>query len=180
MDNAQVKLKVQFVEAPASQLALTPPSDSTESISTASAEEETPPPVAPIELAATADPAEAGLYTATFVPRHTGGYLVTADVTDPKGVILGQAQAGWTSDPAAEEFKSLQPNRALLESIASRTGGEIIEAGELDSFAAGLPDRESPIMEAWSFPLWHQAWVLLFALGCFVAEWGLRRWNGLA
>ena len=180
MDNAQVQLNVQFVEAPSSRLALPSPSGSTEVISAAAPEDVATPPVAPIELTATADPAEAGLYTAMFVPRRTGGYLVTANVTDPKGMILGEDQAGWTSDPAAEEFKSLQPNRALLESIASRTGGEIIEAGDLDSFATGLPDRESPIMEAWSFPLWHQAWVLLFALGCFVAEWGLRRWNGLA
>jgi len=39
---------------------------------------------------------------------------------------VGRAESGWTSDPAADEFRSLKPNRALLENIAKRTGGEII------------------------------------------------------
>jgi hypothetical protein len=92
----------------------------------------------------------------------------------------GRAEAGWTSDPAAEEFRSLKPNRALLETIAKRTGGEVIPARSLESFAKGLPKRKAPITETWTSPLWHQAGVFLFALACFVAEWGLRRWRGLA
>ena len=38
-----------------------------------------------------------------------------------------------------EEFRSLKPNRALLESIAKQTGGEVIAANKLEDFAAGLP-----------------------------------------
>jgi hypothetical protein len=34
-------------------------------------------------------------------------------------------------------------------------------------------------MEPWSKPLWQEPAVYLFALGCFVAEWGIRRWKGL-
>src|SRR5947199_1621374 len=66
-----------------------------------------------------AEPAstEAGLYEATYVPRETGGYLAEAAVTDPDGVDVGRVQAGWTADPAAEEFRSLKPNRAFLETI---------------------------------------------------------------
>ena len=128
-----------------------------------------------------AEPAssDAGLYQTTFVPRETGGYLAQAVVTDAFGVEVGRAEAGWTSDPAAEEFRSLKPNRALLESLAKRTGGEIISAGKLDDFVRGLPQRKAPITESWTSPLWHQTGVFLFALACFVAEWGLRRWKGL-
>jgi len=43
-----------------------------------------------------------------------------------------------------------------------------------------LPNRKAPITESWTSPLWHQAGVFLFALTCFVAEWGLRRKRGLA
>ena len=71
-------------------------------------------------------------------------------------------------------------NRALLESIAKQTGGEVIAADQLDGFAAGLPNRKAPITESWSYPLWHQPAVFLFALACFVAEWGLRRSKGMA
>ncbi len=129
-----------------------------------------------------AEPAlnEAGRYDANYVPRATGGYLAEAVVTDAEGVEVGRAQTGWVADPAAAEFKSLQPNRALLETIARQTGGEIIAATDLKDFAEKLPNRSAPITESWSFPLWHQPLVFLFALACFAAEWGLRRWKGLA
>jgi hypothetical protein len=129
-----------------------------------------------------AEPAlsEAGRYDAVYVPRDTGGYLAEAVVTDAEGVEVGRAQAGWASDPAAEEFRSLKPNRALLENIARQTGGEVIDANHLDSFAAGLPNRKAPITESWSYPVWHKPLVFLFALACFAVEWGLRRWKGMA
>lgn len=130
----------------------------------------------------TAEPAltEAGRYEVMYVPRISGGYLAEAIVTDADGMEVGRAQTGWSADPAAEEFRSLKPNRALLESIARQTGGEVIAANDLAAFAAKLPNLNAPITENWSFPLWHQPLVFLFALACFAAEWGLRRWKGLA
>ena len=48
-----------------------------------------------------------------------GAYSVDALVTQPDGQIVGRAEAGWTADPAVDEFRTLKPNSALLESIAS-------------------------------------------------------------
>ncbi|MDB6067516.1 MAG: hypothetical protein JWR26_3724 [Pedosphaera sp.] len=129
----------------------------------------------------TAEPAanEAGLYEATYIPRETGGYLAEAVVSDSMGAEVGHAEAAWTADPAAEEFRSLKPNRALMESIAKQTGGQVIAADRLNEFAASLPNRRAPISESWSFPLWHRSAVFLFALACFITEWGLRRWRGM-
>jgi hypothetical protein len=132
-----------------------------------------------LQLAADSSPADPGTYTATFVAHETGAYLVEATVTQADGKIAGHAAAGWTSDPAAEEFRSLKPNRALLQNLAQRTGGEIVALSDLEKFVRKLPERRSPVMETWSYPLWHQPAVLLFALGCFVAEWGVRRWKGM-
>ena len=53
------------------------------------------------------------------------------------------------------------------------------EYAKLDSFAKSLPNKHSPIMESWTFPLWHTPAMFAFALACFLAEWGLRRWKGL-
>ena len=64
--------------------------------------------------------------------------------------------------------------------MAKRTGGEVLAADKLDDFVRTLPERKAPIQESWSLPLWHHASVFLFALACFAAEWGLRRWKGLA
>jgi hypothetical protein len=56
----------------------------------------------------------------------------------------------------------------------------VIAADRLDAFVSSLPQRKAPIAESWTLPLWHQPAVFLFALLCFVGEWGLRRWKGLA
>ena len=80
----------------------------------------------------------------------------------------------------ADEFRSLKPNRVLLQEIAKKTGGEVIGLERLEGFANELPHRKVPIAESWTFPIWHQPAVFLFALACFIAEWGLRRWKGMA
>ena len=92
---------------------------------------------------------------------------------------LGKSSAGWSSDLAAEEFRSLVPNTALLEEIARKTGGEVVAAADLDSFAKRLPQLRAPVMETWSYPAWHTPLMFVFALGCLLAEWGLRRWKGM-
>ncbi len=123
---------------------------------------------------------EPGLYQATYVPRDTGGYLAEATVTNAVGAEVGRAEIGWATDLAAEEFRSLKPNRSLLEEIARKTGGEIIAAAKLSDFADSLPSRKAPVTETFSSPLWHTSAVFMFALACFVAEWGLRRRKGMA
>src|SRR5215471_9277226 len=132
-----------------------------------------------IHLQAEPSTSEPGLYQATFVPRVSGGYKVTVGVTNAEGDEVGHAAAGWSTDLAEEEFRSLSPNVSLLESIARKTGGEIISADQLDQFALRLPQRQAPVMEPWTTPLWHTPAMFGFALLCFLAEWGLRRWRGM-
>ena len=159
LDNAAVSLEVRFAGQP------------TGATTTSNA--------APVRLTAEPSLTEAGVYTTTFIPRETGGYFAEAIVTESTGVEAGRAQAGWSSDPAADEFRSLQPNRTFLESLARRTGGDVLAIDKLEEFARSLPNKKLPVTEAWTTPLWHQAGVFLFALCCFVAEWGLRRAKGM-
>jgi hypothetical protein len=136
--------------------------------------------IALLELTAEPVPSEPGLYTAGYVQHGSGGYFAEAVVRDESGVEIGRAKSGWVSEPAADEFRSLTPNRALLEQIARQTGGRVLERDELRSFVSELPTRSAPIMESWSRPVWHSPWVFLLAFLCFLGEWGLRRWKGLA
>lgn len=122
---------------------------------------------------------EPGLYQAIYVPRQTGGFKATAAVKGNTGTDLGRATAGWSSDLAAEEFRSLVPNTALLEELARKTGGRMIAASELEDFAKELPQLSAPVMETWSYPAWHTPLMFCFALGCLLAEWGIRRWKGM-
>jgi hypothetical protein len=137
-------------------------------------------PAPPIRLTAEPSSQEPGVYQASFVSRHPGGYRANAIVTNATGGWVGAAEAGWVSDLAEEEFRSLKPNRASLESLAGKTGGEVITLDKLQNLVDGLPRKKAPVTENWTAPLWHKPAVFLFALGCFVIEWGLRRWKGLA
>jgi uncharacterized membrane protein len=130
----------------------------------------------------TAEPASEspGRYTAAFAARDAGAYLATAEVHDRAGRLIGRAEAGWVHDPAADEFQSLVPNRALLEELARRTGGAIIEPSDLGQIVKRLSSAPAPIMETTSRPLWHNGWVFLAVLGCFLGEWAWRRWRRLA
>lgn len=178
LDNATVKITVTPVEGRARHSVPAEPADAASGAQGTDAY--LPDRTNSVHL--TAEPAlsEAGVYEAAYVPRATGGYFAEATVIDAEGVEVGRAQAGWASDPAGEEFKSLRPNRALLENLARQTGGEVVAASDLEAFAGKLPNRNAPITESWSRPSWHQPAVFLFALACFAAEWGLRRWKGLA
>ena len=55
----------------------------------------------------------------------------------------------------------------------------MISMDRLQKFVRDLPNRGAPITETASSPLWHQPAVFLFALACFLTDWGLRRWKGL-
>ena len=132
-----------------------------------------------IPLQAEPSPSEPGLYQATFVPRATGGYRASAVVTNSENVEVGRAATGWSTDLAAEEFRSLTPNLALMESIAKKTGGEVVTLDKLQRFVRELPRKSAPVMDSWSYPLWHTPAMFGFALACFAAEWGIRRWKGL-
>ncbi len=133
-----------------------------------------------LHLIAEAAGNEPGVYEAVFVPRVAAGYHVLASVTNSVGAEVGRAEAGWSTDLAAEEFRSLVPNVRLLEDLARQTGGEIVSATGLEAFVKALPTRAAPVMEPWSRPLWNTPILFAFALVMFLAEWGLRRWKGLA
>ncbi len=137
-------------------------------------------PDAELTIAAEPSPKDAGVYIATYVPRESGGYLVEATVLNESGANAGTAQTGWSTNFDADEFRVLAPNRTLMADLARKTGGEVIAAERLETFSRDLPRRNAPITETVTEPLWHTPWVFLFSLGCFLAEWGLRRRSGLA
>jgi len=132
-----------------------------------------------IELRGEASLSEAGVYEVTYLPRGEGAYRAAVDATDADGKPVDTAELGWTHGEAAEEMRSLKPNRALLESIAKQTGGEVVTMDGLDAFVAALPAKKAPVMETTIEPLWHRWWALAMAVGLLVGEWTLRRVRGL-
>ena len=135
------------------------------------------------ELTTEPSDAEVGVFEATYVPRHSGGYHAQAKLTSLDGAELGEAAGGWAVDLEAREFESVGTNRSLLERVARQTGGRLIELDQLGVFARRLPHQDVPITEAWTKPLWDLPGVLpvvfTLVLASFLVEWALRRKRGM-
>jgi hypothetical protein len=123
---------------------------------------------------------ESGVYSAAYTTKQTGAYRVVATATAPDGSAVGEQEAGWVAQPAADEFARLEPDRDFLNTIAKRTHGELVDGQRLSAFVSGLSFRDAPITETWTSPLWHHPFYLIAALACLTGEWTLRRKSGLA
>ncbi|HUG92924.1 MAG TPA: hypothetical protein VML55_18930, partial [Planctomycetaceae bacterium] len=133
----------------------------------------------PLTLHAEPSLDEPGVFEAAYVPREPGACRVLATVTDENGQAAGTAETGWVSNPTADEFRSVTPDRAFVERLARETGGQLVEPHDLGRFVASLSTRDAPVTERWTYPLWHQAWVFIVAVACLAGEWGLRRAKGM-
>lgn len=105
---------------------------------------------------------------------------VTATVNDAEfGPEELTAAIGWASQPDQEEMASVAVNRRFLADVAAATGGRLVPVAELDEFVDDLSGSEAPLVEVWSWPVWHQWWIFGLAVGCFVTDWTIRRRQGM-
>ncbi|MEO0413466.1 MAG: hypothetical protein AAF226_00780 [Verrucomicrobiota bacterium] len=119
-----------------------------------------------------------GLFQGKFFSEEQGGYRLTATARDEQGEVISRAEAGWVHDPAAAEFRRLEPDTKVLDRLADVTGGEVLALDELSRLKGLIQQVDVPMTETKTQPLWHHFWWLLLALLCLVGEWGLRRWKG--
>ncbi len=133
-----------------------------------------------IELMARPDAAELGVYVATFSSRRPGSFVIEARVLDTDRNMIGEDRAGWVAAAGQAEYERLGVNDAVLVELAERTGGRIVDPAQLDQFVDELSTRKVPVTETWTYPLWHQGWVMMLAIACLLGEWSLRRLWGLA
>ena len=132
-----------------------------------------------LDLTAEPSTQHAGEYFAEYWPHEEGPYRATARVTTADGEELDLKSAGWTSQPAADEFQELSTNLESLKELSDKSGGELVHIDDLEAFVSELPNRKVPVTERWVYPVWHQPWVLAIAICCLCGEWGLRRWRGM-
>jgi uncharacterized membrane protein len=133
------------------------------------------------ELTGEPSDSESGLFETTIAAGQAGPWTVTAvaTLTDESSAEPLTAETGWASQPDQQEMQSVQINHSFLEEVARTTGGRVIPLDELENFVASLPQSSAPLVEIWSWPIWHSWWVFLTAIGCLVADWTLRRRRGL-
>ncbi|MEQ9410220.1 MAG: hypothetical protein RIK87_20965, partial [Fuerstiella sp.] len=83
------------------------------------------------------------------------------------------------SQPDQQEMKSVSVNRRFLTDVASATGGRAVPIEDIESFVDNLGQSDAPLVEVWSWPIWHQWWIFSLAVACFVTDWTIRRRQGL-
>ncbi|MBL0941090.1 MAG: hypothetical protein IBJ03_19585 [Gemmatimonadaceae bacterium] len=120
-----------------------------------------------------------GNYTARFTPRDTGRFTITAEAVRSRDSVQ-RAEASLLVDDRGADVAQAELRAPLLRRIAEETGGKyypIADAARIADDAvytnAGVTVREA--RDLWDMP----AVFLLLGL-LLAAEWGYRRWRGLA
>ena len=173
-DEFQPELNAQI------ELAVSGPNDESVAPATSSGAGESNKPLPGTRLVCRPLDDEPGVYAARYVCRDAGNHRVVARVTSDAEAESWVQNSGWVYQPSLLEFDQIAPNRELLQQIAERTGGRMVDPGELEQFAGSVPTSNSLVTQTEITPWWHQWQLLLMILACFVGEWGLRRWKGLA
>lgn len=132
-----------------------------------------------VELTAASSDQVAGTYVASFLARQAGPHRASVSVVAPDGSPVGRRETGWAVEPQTEEFRRLGADHAALQRLARETGGEVVPLDGLDAFVRSLPRRKVPVVEHWTWPLWHHSGVFACALACLLGEWALRRIRGM-
>lgn len=135
-----------------------------------------------VEVAGEPSEETLGRFEVVMSSIDPGAYSVqvTAEIDDPEEPpeVL-TATVGFASQPQQEEMASVAINEKYLADVARTTGGRTVSIDELDAFVDDLARSDAPLVEVWSWPLWHQWWVFGIVVGCFVADWTIRRRLGL-
>jgi uncharacterized membrane protein len=126
-----------------------------------------------------------GEYEGRFIPDEEGLYEIEAVATLPgppgdPGITplagTGHFRAG---APELEPF-SAGRRTELLERIADETGGRFYTLDEIDALPEEIRFTESGDTVLEEQPLWDMPILFLFLGILLSAEWGFRRWRGLA
>lgn len=133
-----------------------------------------------LELEALPSDAQAGRFEVSYKPVGAGCYKADVMVLDEKGEELGSSATGWALNPAAEELRSIVPDRTWLADLAASTGGEVLTLDQLDQLPKLIQHPKVTVEVTKVVSLWHLPIVFFGALLCFVLEWWLRREKGLA
>ena len=77
------------------------------------------------------------------------------------------------------ELSNVSCNRALLRQLAGMTGGEMIEPWNTDRLVSLLEPDDYAAEEVQERTLWDHWWVLVVLFSLMMAEWVMRKLNGL-
>ena len=99
--------------------------------------------------------------------------------TSGDGATLAQ-QSSFAVTPSLREYNDAGQDRALLERVASSSGGRYYELSAFDRMLADLASAQTPYSRQVEKNIWHHAFWLGLLLCILFAEWAYRRYRGLS
>ncbi|MCH2161051.1 MAG: VWA domain-containing protein [Phycisphaerales bacterium] len=112
-----------------------------------------------------------GRYRGEFEVSQQGAYLVNVLFPNGEGGVAASVQAA-VSVPYSKEFATVRDNRALMESVAERTGGRVLESTS-DLELVNPFDRTGLEMPFSPTRIWDL--LAIIAAGLFVLDVAVRR-----
>jgi hypothetical protein len=87
-----------------------------------------------------------------------------------------EARAAFSVISLSTEWEDPSPDPAALEELAKRTGGAVVDLGDLASIAERIPDRRvSEIIGRSASTIWDSGPLLMVFALALIAEWILRK-----
>jgi hypothetical protein len=120
-----------------------------------------------------------GTYAGRYVTAEPGTYRFSVLAVSGRDSIRSVGSA-LLADARGADMEHAELRTALLQRIARETGGKYYPIGDVDRLPDDVLLTRSGITAHESRDLWDMPIVLLLLLALLGAEWGYRRWRGLA
>jgi hypothetical protein len=122
-------------------------------------------------------PRGSGVFDTKVADLPEGDYTVRADA----GPALGHPQVAVHVYPSSEaEMTDLTGDDGWLRHLAESSGGQYFRLDQVGQLPAKLRDLPVDLTHPLELPLWDGPYLYGLVLGCFAAEWGLRKRFGLS
>ncbi|MEW5978095.1 MAG: glutamine amidotransferase [Acidobacteriota bacterium] len=120
-----------------------------------------------------------GIYQGEYRPVEKGLYRVTVTASR-KGTEIGVSQQHFLVADSNLEFYNAAQNRDLLTRLATETGGRYYSLADLKDLPEEMSYIDRPNSVPQTLPLWDMPILFLTICSCLIAEWFLRKRQGLA
>ncbi len=122
---------------------------------------------------------EDGAYEGRFVAEEAGMYTVQAEARRGRDTTRA-VPAALLADDRGADVEQAELHAPLLRRIAGETGGRYYPLTDAARLADDVVYTESGVTTRESRDLWDMPAVFLALLALLGADWGYRRWRGLA
>lgn len=109
-----------------------------------------------------------------IVPTSAGELVIAAEHRNPEGTPV-TSRIGVSVSEDANEAVAVAVNRELMETLATGTGGQLVDASQIGEVLERIHTRALPLTLREWIPLWDRWWLLLPLIGLLAIEWLLRR-----